>query len=128
MFKHLKPHQSVEALPPTSGAIEQHILRSHLQCNIWRQLLVAHPILLDPTMLGWSRNDMGLKPVLSSVPPAPEATTQLIICNCSKSECGGRCKCRQNNLSCTDMCKCEAEIDRCRNHTVVPTFSDIEEE
>ena len=91
-----------------------HLKKTRKSSGFCFFLLVAHPVLIDPTTLGWSRNEMGLKPVLSSVPPAPEAITHLILCNYSKSECGGRCKCRIFLLS----CQCEADVDKCRNHTV----------
>ena len=35
------------------------------------------------------------------------------MCNCEKSQCEGRCKCRKNNLVCTEFCKCEADEEKC---------------
>jgi hypothetical protein len=37
--------------------------------------------------------------------PAPESIAELIICNCSKGKCRGRCSCRYVGLLCTDACK-----------------------
>ena len=41
---------------------------------------------------------------------------------------GGRCKCKKNHLSCTELLQCVVDADKCRYHTVVPTFSDIEDQ
>ena len=55
MFKQLKGNQGVEKLLPTQGCITEHILRAHLQANIWLQDLVARPTLLDPVTMGWQQ-------------------------------------------------------------------------
>ena len=97
LFKHLKPHQSVENLPSTPGAIEKHVFRAHLQCHVWQQVLVVKPTLLDAKDLEWIQSNGELQMVLTSVAIAPDALIQLVICQCDKSLCTGRCKCRKNN-------------------------------
>jgi hypothetical protein len=116
MFKQLKGNQGVEKLLPTRGCITEHILRAHLQANIWLQDLLAIPILLDPVTLGWRQLEDGrYVPVVSKVPAAPEAVVELVKCSCVASKCRGRCSCRAHNLACTELCKCEATEDTCNN-------------
>ena len=98
---------------------EQHVFHAHLACNVWRQ----DPTLLELTDLGW-KNEGKLKAILTKVPEDPEALVQLVCCNCEKSKCGGRCKCRRNYLICTGMCKCEADIEKCTNHNIVEVEHD----
>ena len=39
--------------------------------------------------------------------PAPKYCTEMVSCSCKKLKCvAGRCSCRDNNLSCTDLCNC----------------------
>ena len=59
MFKQLKENQGVGKLLPTQGSITKHILRAHLQANIWVQDIVAVPSVLDPVSLGWKQLDDG---------------------------------------------------------------------
>ena len=55
-------------------------------------------------------------PIMTTLPPAPEALLQLLKYGCSKSACDtSRCKCKSNNLYCTDFCSCGAETDGCKN-------------
>ena len=121
-LKQLGKDKGVELLPPTQGAWEQHVLRAHLQSYVWEQDLSLHPILPDPVSLGWSREEDGLKPLLSKVPIAPEAIVELVKCSCSttkknpSSKCvSARCSCRPNMLTCTELCQCEADTEICQN-------------
>ena len=106
----------MEKLPPTQGAIVQHILRAHLQANIWQQDLNANPKCLDPTTHGWTlKENRTYHPVVSTVPPAPEAVVELVKCSCVASRCSGRCSCKSHNLPCTELCKCETSEEMCDN-------------
>ena len=51
--------------------------------------------------------------VLMNEPEAPAAVMELIICGCEVSECGSRCKCRNNNVVCIEACGCEANDENC---------------
>ncbi len=42
-------------LPPTIGALKQHILRVHLQASVWGQACIAQQIILDPLQNGYHR-------------------------------------------------------------------------
>jgi len=37
-----------EKLPPTLGALKQHILRAHVQARVWGQAVIPQQELLDP--------------------------------------------------------------------------------
>ena len=116
-FCKLKPNQGVEKLPPTQGAVHEHIRRAHLQCSVWQQVLIACPSILEPTKLGWSQKTAveELTPVLTRVPLAPESVLEMVKCGCVKSFCSGHCSCKNNNLPCTELCACEADPDNCAN-------------
>ena len=108
-IKTLPLHTGIESLPPTPGAWNEHIYRAHLQAHLWAQDHILHPTFLDPTTLGWENVSGTLKPILSSIQLAPESVIELLKCSCDKSKCSSaRCTCRQNNLSCTELCKGES--------------------
>ena len=89
--------------------------RAHLQAHLWAQDNILHPKFLDPTTLGWENVSGKLKPVLSSIQLAPESVVELLKCSCDISKCSSaRCTCHQNNLSCTELCKCESS-ETCEN-------------
>ena len=59
-------------------------------------------------------------PLLSLEPPAPDCVLQLVRCNCDavkirSTKCASRCSCKQNNLVCTELCKCGGEENTCVN-------------
>lgn len=115
-FKSLPSNQGVDKLPPTSGALYQHILRAHLQARIWSQDLVIHPKIPDPCQLGWFEEDGQLRPVVSHMKQAaPEAVVELARCACGISVCSGNCTCKASKQHCTEMCSCEAEEGTCIN-------------
>ncbi|KAE8288342.1 hypothetical protein D5F01_LYC12210 [Larimichthys crocea] len=85
-----------DKLPPTLGALKQHILRVHVQTRVWAQAAIAlQDPQLDPLQNGYFRDSDGmLKPVTTEVLPAPKAILELVLCKC-KSDCSsGRCSCR----------------------------------
>ena len=119
-FRNLKPNQGVEKLPPTQGAMHEHIKRAHLQCKIWRQTLIPDPTIPDPIVLGWYRGTSdNLLPLLTKLPIAPDSLLQLVKCTCTTSRCLRRCSCREHDIPCTELCGCHGETDRCKNIPVV---------
>ena len=116
-FRGLNSNQSPDKLPPTKGSLHEHIRRAHYQCSIWKQALEAdmqkgRP---TPTELGWSISESsgGYIPTLSRVAIASDSILQLVWCRCVKNQCSGRCSCRENSMSCTELCACDP--DSCRN-------------
>ena len=76
--------QAQEALPPTSDATRFHIKRSHYQASVWMQAHVPSPVLPTVTYMGWDRRDDQLVPRLLSLPPIPEACSEIMSCGSTK--------------------------------------------
>jgi len=55
LFKQQGMDKGVDLLPPTFGAWAEHVMRAHWQLAIWEQDLCLHPVVLDPTKLGWAK-------------------------------------------------------------------------
>ena len=58
----------------------------------------------------------GWKLTASGLPPAPKGILEFVQCGCgvSRYSCD-TCSCRRHSLSCTEMCKCDADADKCDN-------------
>ena len=102
--------RSVEAIPPTSAALLQHLRRAIFQAGyVWHQMLSPMMNLPDPADWGWqTEDDPGqwcYTPRWTTLPEA-SALQELVSCGCQKG-CKGRCKCKHAGLKCTDLCKCE---------------------
>ena len=118
----------IDSLPATPGAWNEHTKRAYLQAHLWAQDNVLHPKILDPTTLGWESVSGQLIPVLSHEQLAPEAVVELLKCCCGKSRCSSaRCTCRQNNLPCTELCKCGADKD-CQNTPATIIEDELEDD
>ncbi|KAL9976959.1 hypothetical protein ACROYT_G014308 [Oculina patagonica] len=108
-----------ENLPPTQEALWQAIKRGNYQALVWNLDVVPEPQLPSPETFGWKLEDDKWVPVMTSLPPAPEAIIQLVKCGCVKSRCSlNRCNCRKAELKCTDLCSCADSGDPCDNQLV----------
>ena len=76
-----------------------------------------------PEDFGCEKIDGELVPIMTNCLPAPMALIELSVCSCILNCKTNRCKCRKNNLTCTDMCKC-TKYDN--SHTLENDYSDIE--
>ena len=96
-----------ENLPPTKGALLEHIKRSHFVSLIYKRNLVSIQNLPRPEDYGWTFNEiLGIyEPVMTLSLPAPAAIMELVKCNCKKG-CSKRCSCRKVSLNCTEICGC----------------------
>ncbi|KAK5929154.1 hypothetical protein CgunFtcFv8_010410 [Champsocephalus gunnari] len=57
-----------DKLPPTLGALKQHILRVHVQTRVWAQAAIAlQDPQLDPLHNGYFRDSDGMKPTTTEV-------------------------------------------------------------
>ena len=87
-------------LPPTSAAATYHSLRVYFQVQQWKGV--------DATMSteewGWKSCEGLLVPVITHLPPAPEALLHVIGCNCFTDCSSLRCSCRKNNRECSPAC------------------------
>ena len=100
-------------LPPTYGALKQHILRVHVQARVWGQASIAHQVFLDPLQNGYhiDMKNQQLKPTTTNVPPAPEAIIEMVRCMCKGDCTSQRCSCKSRDLQCTDLCQCSADCE-----------------
>ena len=101
---------SVQRIPPTHAALEQHVKRAAFQGgHIWGQALIPHPVFPSPSNWGWVKPDGGLyEPHWTTLQEASKTCYELISCGCKKG-CHTRCKCKKAGLQCTGLCKCEGE-------------------
>jgi len=102
-----------EKLPPTLGALKQHILRAHVQARVYGHVAIPQQELLDPLENGYHRdsNDGQLKPTITDVPPAPEAIVKMVRCQCKGNCSSNRCLCKSGNLPYTDLCLCSTQCE-----------------
>jgi hypothetical protein len=84
-----------ESLPPTIGALKQHVLRVQVQANVWGQADISHHVFLDPLQNGYYKETGGqLKAKTTDVLPAPKSLIEMVRCQC-KSNCSShRCSCK----------------------------------
>ena len=107
-----KGTRSLENIPPTQGALVQHVRRAVIQAGyIWGQALNVHQEVFSPTEWGWKDSENGLIPNWKDLPEASVACEELICCSCKKS-CQGKSKCFRANLCCTTLCACAGHCSR----------------
>ena len=100
--------RSLDYIPPTQAAPQQHIKRASLQANCWNQTLVLNPELPSPAEWGWTKEASVWQPLWTTLPEASKSCHELIYCNCKKG-CTGRCKCTKAALKCTALCACSGD-------------------
>ena len=100
--------RSLENLPPTLAALEQHIKRVCYQSNCWNQALNPNPDLPSPADWGWKEEQTGWQPVWTTLPEASRSCSELVCCGCKKG-CTRRCKCFKAALQCTALCFCSGD-------------------
>ena len=105
-----------ENLPPTKGALMQHIKRARIMSTIALSYKQPYPSLPILEGNGWVKQDGKDKPHTSDLPPAPEAILELIKCGCKGACTTNRCACHSNNMACCNICKCG---DECSNDVQV---------
>ncbi|KAG7172794.1 hypothetical protein Hamer_G007036 [Homarus americanus] len=99
--------RSLEDLPPTRAALEQHIKRAAYQAgHIWGQAAIAFVSLPSPCDWGWMKSDDELEPLWTTLSEVSKSCHELISCGCRKQH-GGKCRCKKAALKCTGLCACE---------------------
>eukprot|EP00795_Rhopilema_esculentum_P012948 gene12948-3707_t len=63
-----KKSRSLENIPPTKAALEQHVRRAALQANCWEQMFKPSLTLPQPDKCGWISVDGTWQPKLSDLP------------------------------------------------------------
>jgi len=119
-----------DKLPPTIGALKQHILRVHIQARVWGQAAIAHQdAQLDPLENGYFKDADGrLRPTTTDVLPAPKAIVEMVRCQCKADCSSARCSCRTKNLTCTDLCQCGSQCQNDEDSQNNAHLSDDEDE
>jgi len=83
-----KKQAQSEKLPPTQAALREAIMRDHYQLMVWNSDAVPAPQLPFRQTFGWMLEDDQWLPVMTTVPPAPEAVIiHLVKCGCVKDRC-----------------------------------------
>lgn len=99
-------------LPPTTGALDQHIERVRVQSQVWSQSTIMWQQLFNPLLHGYYESDSGrILPITSKILPAPQSIIELVRCQCKTNCSSQRCSCRRHNLSCTDLCLCGTDCE-----------------
>lgn len=107
-----KGNRTLENIPPTKGALIQHIRRATFQAAcIWGQTLISQPEIGSPSDWGWFYQQSSWKPKWTLLSEAYKACSELVHCGCKKS-CRGNCKCFKMNLTCTTLCACAGQCSR----------------
>ena len=99
--------RSIEAVPPTQAALEQHSRRAAYQAgHVWGRTLDTMQDLPSPADWGWqlSSSDKWV-PTWTVLPEASKICEELIKCGCKRA-CRGLCKCTKADLPCTALCQC----------------------
>ena len=78
-----------------------------------------NPALPSPSDDGWEwkEDEKMWNPMMTTLPPAPDAIIHLVKCKSVKERCATkRCQCRKAGLSCTDLCGCcDTDDEQCEN-------------
>ena len=112
-------------LPPSEDTFKQHVLRSSYQTKIWLNAHIPKPAVGSPLEHGWKDGKFGLEPILYEGQMSSDFLQDL-VCTCKgRSVCSKGCVCFEQNLSCTELCPCQA-LDLCYN--VITHRTDIEDD
>ena len=94
----------------------QLIKPNYHQVLVWNNDVVANPILPSPENYSWELHGEKWVPIMTTLPPAPQAIIHLVKCKCTKQRCStNRCQCKKNGLNCTDLCGCSDNGEQCEN-------------
>ena len=96
---------------------------------VYRRSLEASPTIPDPSLHRWKVEKDNLLEWMT-LSPAPESVLKLVYCSgtCRRNRCSNAtvCTCLQNNVPCTELCKCARE--NCHNVTGYVDDKDDEED
>ena len=111
LLNFIKGTISLENIPPTKGALVQHVCRAILKAGyIWGQTLISHSKSFLLQLIG-----VGKSLRMDGFPNGQESDClkqdELIHCGWKKS-CQELCKCFRANFSCTTLCACVGHCGR----------------
>lgn len=106
VFSYSFQGRDFDHLPPSSDALNQHVLRATYQGgHVWGNTLIPRPNIPDPADWGWLMVSKRWQPLWIAKPVISKALKQLVRCGCTK-ECKNPCTCCMAGVSCTTLCKC----------------------
>ena len=124
-----KKQAQSDRLPPTKATLHEALMRAHYQAMVWNNDKVTNPELPSPQDYGWVMKDNEWLPVMTRLPPAPEAVIHLVKCGCVKQRCEtNHCQCRKAGLNCTDLCSCSDNWEKCENEEQITLLEDTDNE
>ena len=100
--------RTLETIPPTKAALEQHIKRASYHARCWSQASVQNPQLPSSFDWGWIKKEGERQPIWTTLAEAAKSYHELICCKC-KQGCIRRCKCVKAGLKCTALCLCSGD-------------------
>ena len=100
--------RTLDNIPPTAAALNEHVKRSTLQVRKWYNCLESTRIEPDPTQWGWIKDGEQFFPLWSRLDDISKVTQALIRCGCTKCV-ASRCKCKKSGLNCTELRACQAK-------------------
>jgi hypothetical protein len=103
-----KGKRDMSQIPPTKDALLQHTQRSIFQASIW---MSSHqPILpeVSPADFGWrkKKEGKGWEPQWITKPTLSNTAKALVQCGCKKGCQTARCRCKREDLKCSNLCRC----------------------
>ena len=98
----IQKSRTLETIPPTKAALEQHIKRASYQARCWSQALVKNSQLPSPSHWGWIKKEGEWHPIWTTLGETAKSYHELICCKC-KQGCICRCKCVKAGLKCTAL-------------------------
>ena len=110
--------------PPTQSALFEGIKRTYNKDLVWGSDTILNPALPSPQGYGLELKEWS--PVISQLPPSPEAVVHVIKCGCAKTRCStNHYYCKKAELTCTDLYKYSESDDVCENSN---STEDLEDE
>ncbi|KAK3889183.1 hypothetical protein Pcinc_006755 [Petrolisthes cinctipes] len=98
-------NRTMDKLPPTSDALQQHVRRAVYQAGIWTTSRQTQYVVPSPQDFAWTKVSGSWVPVWMTVVGVSRECRELIKC-CCKRECSV-CKCVKANVECSPLCKCK---------------------
>lgn len=122
-----KKQSSWDSLPPTRECLKPVIQRAHFQAMIWKRCVISQQRLPSPCDYGWTIKENAFFPAYGNLVSVPENVLDLISCSCTKGHCRPPCKCAQNKMTCSEMCLCGGDEEKCQNSSKEEELDDTDD-
>ena len=104
------------AFESTGCGTSEAILRAHYQTVVCNNDNVPNPNIPSPENYRWKKDSNEWLPLMTTMPPAPEAIIEMVKCGSGKQQCTtNRCQCQKAGLTCTELCACSDDDEPCEN-------------